>query len=79
MIFAKNFAGNYEKKLMLGTSDTWSMSHSSQQPCAAYYIEDCRISSVRGCNKSQDTSANSRDSGNWVSRWHCINKNWIKI
>ena len=26
MIFAKNFARNYEKKIILGTSDAWSMS-----------------------------------------------------
>ena len=33
-----------EKKIF-GTSNTWSMSHSSQQPSLqAYYIEDCRIS-----------------------------------
>jgi hypothetical protein len=24
-IFAKNFARNYEKKIILGTSDAWSM------------------------------------------------------
>ena len=37
MIFAKNFARNYEKKIILGTSDAWSMSHLSQrtsEPCA---------------------------------------------
>ena len=33
-----------KKKIMLGTSDTWSMSRSSQRPNEpAYYIEDCRI------------------------------------
>ena len=32
MIFAKNFARKYEKIIILGTSDAWSMSHSSQQP-----------------------------------------------
>ena len=26
MIFAKNFARNYEKKIIIGTSDTWLMS-----------------------------------------------------
>ena len=26
MVFAKNFERNYEKKIMLGTSDAWSMS-----------------------------------------------------
>ena len=32
------------KKIMLGTSDAWSMSLSSHQPSEpAYYIEDCRI------------------------------------
>ena len=44
MIFAKNFARNYEKKIILGTSDIWSMRHSSQRPSEpAYYIEDCQI------------------------------------
>ena len=43
MIFAKNFARNYEKKI-LGTSDAWWMSRLSQRPSnPAYYIEDCRI------------------------------------
>ena len=33
-----------KKRIILGTSDTWSLSHSSQQPSdPAYYIEDCRI------------------------------------
>ena len=48
MIFAKNFARNYEKKI-LGTSDAWSTSHFSQQTITiepAYYIVDCRISEV---------------------------------
>ena len=44
MIFAKNFARNYEKKIILVTSDAWPMSHSSQRPSdPPYYIEDCRI------------------------------------
>ena len=44
MIFAKNFARNFEKKIILGTSDTRSMSCSSQRPSdPAYYIKDCRI------------------------------------
>ena len=44
MIFAKNFARNYEKKIMLGTSDARSTSHLSQQTSEpAYYIVDCRI------------------------------------
>ena len=44
MIFAKNFARNYEKKIILGTSDAWSMSRLSKRPSdPAYYIEDCRI------------------------------------
>ena len=39
MIFAKNFARNYEKKIILGTSDTWSLSHWSQQSSdPVYYI-----------------------------------------
>ena len=34
-----------KKKIILGTSDAWSMSRSSQRPSdPAYYIEDCRIS-----------------------------------
>ena len=44
MIFVKNFARNYEKKIILGTSDAWCMSHLSQRPCAVYYVEECRIS-----------------------------------
>ena len=33
------------KKIMLGSSDAWSMSRLSHQPSdPAYYIEDCRIS-----------------------------------
>ena len=33
-----------ENKIILGTSDAWSMSHLSQRPNdPAYYIEDCRI------------------------------------
>ena len=44
MIFAKIFARNYEKKIILGTSDTWSMSPLSHQPSnPVYYIEGCRI------------------------------------
>ena len=36
------------KKIMLGTSDAWLMSHSSHRPSKpAYYIEDCRISRSR--------------------------------
>ena len=36
------------KKKILGTSEAWSVSHSSQRPSEpAYYIEDCRISSRR--------------------------------
>ena len=37
------------KKIMLGTSDTWSMSRSSQQPSEpAYYIVDCQIFDLLG-------------------------------
>ena len=33
-----------KKIIILGTSDAWWMSHSSQQPSkTVYYIEDCRI------------------------------------
>ena len=43
---------NYEKKIMLGTSDTWSMSRSSHRPSEpAHYIEDCRISHDLGRKK----------------------------
>ena len=39
-IFAKNFARNYEKKI-LGTSDAWSTSRLANRPKnPAYYIED---------------------------------------
>ena len=31
MIFAKNFARNYEKKIIVGTSDSWLMSHLFKQ------------------------------------------------
>ena len=49
MIFAKNFARNFEKKeKVLRTSFSLSMSRSSQRTSdPAYYIEDCRISD--GC------------------------------
>ena len=44
MIFAKNFTRNYEKKIILGTSDAWSLSDLSHRPSdPAYYIEDCQI------------------------------------
>ena len=37
------------KKIMLGTSDAWSMSRSSIRPSEpAYYIEDCRIFALCG-------------------------------
>ena len=40
-VFGKNFARFYEKKIMLGTSDAWSMSHLSHRPSEpAYYIAD---------------------------------------
>ena len=41
-----NSIRSYDKRIMLGTSDAWSMSHLSHRPSnPAYYIEDCRISS----------------------------------
>ena len=47
MIFAKNFARNYEKKI-LGTSDAWSMSRSFQRTSyPPYHIEDCCILCTR--------------------------------
>ena len=42
-LFAKYFARNYEKKkkIILGTSDTWSTKHFSHRPSKpAYYILD---------------------------------------
>ena len=43
-IFAKNVAKHYEKKILLGASDAWSMSHLSQRSSEpVYYIEDFRI------------------------------------
>ena len=43
-IFAKNVARNCEKKIILRTSDAWSMSHLSQRTSKpAYYIVDCQI------------------------------------
>ena len=48
MIFAKNFARDYEKK-MLEKSDAWAMSHLSQQfRDPPYYIGDYRISGIIG-------------------------------
>ena len=42
----KGFCKELQKKIMLGTSDAWSMSHLSHWPSEpAYYIEDCRICS----------------------------------
>ena len=44
MVFAKNFARFYEKQIILGASDAWSMSclsHWSSEP--AYYIVDWLI------------------------------------
>ena len=46
-IFAKYFARNYEKKVILGASDAWLMSCLSHRPSnPAYYIEDWRIFEV---------------------------------
>ena len=40
---------NYEK-IILGTLDTWSTSHLSHRPSEpAYYIVDCRISTLYFC------------------------------
>ena len=52
--FANNFARNYKKKIILGTSDAWSMRRSSYRPSyLAYYIEVCRISNLlqKSCPK----------------------------
>ena len=44
MIFAKTIARNYEKRIMLWTSDARLTSHLSQQTNKpAYHIVDCRI------------------------------------
>ena len=41
MILAKNYARFYEKKIILGTSDTWLMIRLSHRPGEpAYYIVD---------------------------------------
>ena len=46
-IFAKNFAKNHERKIILGSSDAWSTSNLSQQTSEpVYYIVDCRIFSL---------------------------------
>ena len=43
--FAKNFVRNYKKKMILGTSDAWSMIHLSHQPSnRAWIYLDWRIS-----------------------------------
>ena len=43
-IFAKNFARNHEKKIILGTSDAWSTIRLSHRPSnPAYYIVNWRI------------------------------------
>ena len=47
--FCKKLWEKMRKNIMLGTSDAWSMSRSSQQPSdQAYYIEDCLILRVEG-------------------------------
>ena len=41
MVFAKNFARFYEKKIILGTSDAWSTIRLANPPREpAYYIVD---------------------------------------
>ena len=55
MIFAKNSARNYEKKIILGTSDAWTTSHLSQGTSKpAYYIVDCRILNLQERNLNTD-------------------------
>ena len=47
-IFAKNFARNHENKIILGTSDAWSMSRSSINP--VNHIElYWRLSDLKSC------------------------------
>ena len=36
MVFAKIFVRNYEKEIILGTSDAWLMSRLSQRPSVLY-------------------------------------------
>ena len=56
-IFAKHFARNYEKKIIPGTSDAWSMSRSSHRPSdPGYYIEDCRIFHILKAWNENETS-----------------------
>ena len=44
-MFAKNFARNHEKKIILGTLDAWWMSPLSRRSSKpSYYIEDWWIS-----------------------------------
>ena len=51
-MFTKNFARNYEKKIILGTSDAWSTSHLSQRTSKpAYYIVDCQISNWEAAHR----------------------------
>ena len=62
------------KKIILGTSDAWSMSRSSHQPSdPAYYIEDCRIYS-----KEKNLLSKSCLSWNWIAKdlqkWYLIKK-----
>ena len=65
------YVRNYEKKVILETSDAWSTSHLFQQPSEPeYYIVDCRISgdviiitkrtrvTLTTCNNSHDPYIN---------------------
>ena len=46
------------KKIILGTSDAWSMSHSSQRPSEpVYYIEDCQSSELITMHAEQTESS----------------------
>ena len=64
------------KKIMLGTSDAWWMSHLSQQPSEpAYYIVDCWISHLTHVSS---TSMKHRHTTLNVQPWFLIqNSIWI--
>ena len=55
MIFTKNFARNYEKKMIHITSDAGSVGQSSHRLSdPAYYIKDCQIFLSKVCTKKVD-------------------------
>ena len=74
------FMMNYEKEIMFVRSDTWSMSRSSHRPSKpAYYIEDCRISSVPHLGRW--TGGDLRSNYAWDLaglNYNCIAQNLLK-